>query len=291
MFNRLIPKSAFPGPDLLSGRNGLQRWCRARAGRIPHSAILCLSVAMLLLVGLSACASVIKPEEDPQIVVLQQELNRIEKLDSATKKKVEDIHNCVLALQAKVDTLQENLDELIGRPLPQSPVTILPPKAPDAPTPRGDVETPETKVEVGPVPVFPKLSPERQYEKAYEAYAKHHFDEAMALFKKFLQRYPKHDLADNAQYWIGEAYYDMEDYPNAILAFKEVVTLYAEQSKAPDALLKIGYSYVALDDPANARIYFKRVIKNYPFSQAEAKARAKLKELENLPYFPSTENP
>ncbi|MBW1678342.1 MAG: tol-pal system protein YbgF [Deltaproteobacteria bacterium] len=281
MTKQLIPKSAF---------------------RIPHSAFL--SIAMLLLVGLSACASVIRPEEDPQIVVLQQELNRIEKLDSATRKKVEDIHDLVLAIQAKVDTLQENLDELIGRPLPQSPVTVLPPKTPEAPIPKGDVEIPETKVEVGPVPekgipgaklkkasVSPKLSPERQYEKAYEAYAKHHFDEAMALFKKFLQRYPKHDLADNAQYWIGEAYYDMEDYPNAILAFKEVVTLYAERSKAPDALLKIGYSYVALDDPANARIYFKRVIKNYPFSQAEAKARAKLKELENLPYFPSTENP
>lgn len=275
------------------------------ATRNPQSAILCLSIAMLLLVGLSACASVIRPEEDPQIVVLQQKLNRIEKLDSATRKKVKDIHNLVLAIQAKIDTLQENLDELIGRPPPQSPVTVLPPKTPEAPIPRGDVEIPETKVEVKPAPekgarpgaklkkacVFPKLSPERQYEKAYEAYAKHDFDEAMALFKKFLQRYPKHDLADNAQYWIGEAYYDMEDYPNAILAFKEVVTLYAEQSKAPDALLKIGYSYVTLDDPANARIYFKRVIKNYPFSQAEAKARAKLKELENLPYFPSTENP
>ncbi len=121
---------------------------------------------------------------------------------------------------------------------------------------------------------------EAVHEKAYEAYSKHRFDEAMALFKKFLQRYPKHDLADNALYWIGETYYDMEDYPNAILAFKEVVTLYAERSKAPDALLKIGYSYLALDDPVNARNYFKRVIKNYPFSDAEAKARAKLKELE-----------
>jgi TolA-binding protein len=39
---------------------------------------------------------------------------------------------------------------------------------------------------------------------------------------------------------------------------------------------------MALDDPNNARIFLKRVIKNYPFSEAEAKARAKLKELENL---------
>ena len=60
------------------------------------------------------------------------------------------------------------------------------------------------------------------------------------------------------------------------------MTRYAEETKAPDALLKMGYSYVALDDPTNARVFLKRVIKNYPFSEAESKARAKLKELENL---------
>jgi len=194
-------------------------------------------------------------------VALQHELNRIEKLNSVTRQKVEDMHNRLVALQAKVDSLEANLDE----------------KAPDAPTLKREVEPQETKVESEPV-LF--LSPDRQYENAYEAYSKRRFDEAIALFKKFLQRYPKHDLADNALYWIGESYYDMKDYPNAILAFKEVVRLYAERSKAPDALLKIGYSYLALDDPVNARNYLKRVIKNYPFSEAEAKARAKLKELE-----------
>ena len=102
------------------------------------------------------------------------------------------------------------------------------------------------------------------------------------MFKSFYQRYPDHELADNAQYWLGEIYYDREDYPNAILAFKEVVTRHVEENKAPDALLKIGYAYIALDDPANARVFLKRVIKNYPFGESEAKARAKLKEIENL---------
>jgi tol-pal system protein YbgF len=258
-----------------------------------------LLIAVFLLVGLPACTSVkdlSKPEEDPQIVALQQELDRIAELNSTTRQKVEDVYDDVLTLRAKVDSLEANLDELVEQPVPQSPVTVFPPKAPDALIPEGEVKPTETKVEVEPTPdkregpgaklkkagVSPKLSPKRQYEKAYEAYTKHHFYEAMALFKKFLQLYPKHDLADNAQYWIGETYYDMGDYPNAILAFKEVVKHYEERSKAPDALLKIGYSYLALDDPENARIYLEGVIKNYPFSEAEVKARAKLKELENL---------
>ena len=121
-----------------------------------------------------------------------------------------------------------------------------------------------------------------EYEKAYKAYKDHRYDDALAHFKSFIQRYPDHDLADNAQYWLGEVHYDREDYPNAILAFKEVVTRYGDKNKAPDALLKMGYAYVALDDPINARVFFRRLIKNYPFSESVAKAQAKLKEIENL---------
>lgn len=233
---------------------------------------------MFLLVALAACAPVIRPEEDPQIAALQQELDRITTSNSATRKKIDEMYDHVLEIQAKVHSLEENIAKVATRP--QSPVTVLPLKAPEAPTPKADVVTSETRVHVKRAPAFPKVSPERQYEKAYNAYAENRFDEAMALFKEFLLRYPKHELADNAQYWIGEIYYDMKDYPNAIIAFKDVLARYARASKAPDALLKIGYCYVALNDPANARIYFRKVIKNYPFSQTEVKAQAKLKELE-----------
>ncbi len=265
---------------------------------IPHYACVGLLIAMPLLLGLPACSSMndlSKSEEDPRIVALQQELDRIAELNSVTRQEVEDICNGVLTLQAKVDSLEANLDELAKQPMLQSQAQVAVP-LPEAPTPKGEVKPTETKVVVEPTPekregpgaklkkasLSPKLSPERQYEKACQAYAKHHFDEAMALFKKFLQRYPEHDLAHNAQYLLGETYYDMEDYPNAILAFKEVVKHYPERSRAPDALLKIGHSYVALDDLENARTYLERVIKIYPFSEAEAKARAKLKELEGL---------
>ena len=245
---------------------------------IPSPGCMALFLSIFFLVQLPAC-SWLKPGKDPRLAVLQQELDRIAKSNSATQQKVEEIHNRVFVLQAKADNLEATLDELLGRLVPKSQVAEPPVEALEASAPNGeDVEPPETgvEVEIEPAP----LPPESEYETAYEAYAKHHFDKAMTLFREFLQHYPEHDLADNARYWIGEIYYDMNDYPNAILAFKEVVTRYPERTKAPDALLKAGYSYVALDDPVTARIYFVRVIKNYPFSEAEAKARAKLKELE-----------
>jgi tol-pal system protein YbgF len=144
-----------------------------------------------------------------------------------------------------------------------------------------DHERQAHEVEAKKAAVSVKQIPQQEYEKAYTAYEEHRYDEALTLFKDFLQRYPNHDLADNAQYWIGEIYYDLEDYGSAILAFKGVVTRYAEENKTPDALLKIGYTYIASDDPSNARIFLKRVINNYPFSEVASKARAKLKELKN----------
>ena len=242
---------------------------------IPSPGCMALFLSIFFLVQLPAC-SWLKPGKDPRVAVLQQELDRIAKSNFATQQKVEEIHNRVFVLQAKADTLEATLDELVGRPAPKSQITEPLVKTLEAPVPNGEVEPPETRVEIESAP----LSPESEYETAYEAYTKHHFDKAMTLFRKFLQHYSEHDLADNARYWIGEIYYDMNDYPNAILAFKEVVTRYPERSKAPDALLKAGYSYVALDDPVTACIYFVKVIKDYPFSEAEAKARAKLKELE-----------
>src|SRR2546422_7060560 len=42
------------------------------------------------------------------------------------------------------------------------------------------------------------------------------------LFRS-LARYPKHPLAGNAQYWIGEAYYVQHDYPQALVEFQKVL--------------------------------------------------------------------
>ena len=156
-------------------------------------------------------------------------------------------------------------------------------------------ERPQTKVAWASVPKepAPALEPKRatsaskhfpllEYKKAYGLFLEHRYEEALTLFQDFLKRYPRHDLSDNAQYWIGETYYYLKDYANAMVAFEKVITHYAEGNKTPDALLKMGYTYVALEDYTNARVFLKRVIDNYPVSECEPKARAKLQEIGNL---------
>jgi len=233
------------------------------------------------------------------MTALQRDIRQVAGNQEATQIAVEDMYDRLNALDAKLDFLENKIQELSDRP---QPILITPSnvsairqgqatpartgqessgRATAEEKPRPPKKAPPTK-KTKKASVSSKRSPQREYDQAYAAYRGQRYDEALALFNAFLKHFPKDDLADNAQYWIGEIYYDIENYPSAILAFKEVVTVYGDRNKAPDALLKIGYAYLALDDPNNARFFLKRVIKNYPFSKAEVKAREKLKELQNL---------
>jgi tol-pal system protein YbgF len=250
------------------------------------------------------------------MVALQGDIYRVAKSHKATREAVKDLSSRFGALETRMDGLESSIEGLtvtseeakkgaeeievasdrydalearvkqIESALGARTSQERSPSHEDAGEVSG-AETGEVQPERRHEPAADKVKEGRQdhsaklaYENAYDAYRARRYDEALRLFEDFLKRYPDHELADNAQYWLGETYYDMGDYGRAILTFKDVVTRYASHAKAPDALLKIGYAYLALDDPSNARMFLKRVTKNYPASAAEAKARAKLKEID-----------
>jgi tol-pal system protein YbgF len=80
----------------------------------------------------------------------------------------------------------------------------------------------------------------------------------------FLSSYPRHDFADNAQYWLGEAHYAQQDYARALLEFRNVIETYPRGNKVPDALLKVGYCYQALGQSEKARAVLEQVVNLYP---------------------------
>ncbi len=260
-------------------------------------------VLTILVLILPACASfkgVFGQKEDPKIAALQRETRQVSRSNEATHRAVKDLYNKIDTLEGKLLDIEDRLENLADREpiLIQSGKITLPSNEEQKDQGRISSEKIEPPKEEIPPKTIPKKkgvvkeksrplssikpTPEIEYDKAYKAYTSNRYDVALALFNEILKKHPSHHLADNAQYWIGEIYYDIENFPKAILAFKEVVTKYPKENKAADALLKIGYAYNALDDPDNARTFLKRVITNYPFSDAEVKARAKLKELENL---------
>jgi tol-pal system protein YbgF len=124
-----------------------------------------------------------------------------------------------------------------------------------------------------------KLSEEGIYRTAKQAFDQGDFELARERFQKLIKTYPKSKNADNAQFWIGEIYYQEKWYEKAILEYQKVIENYPNGNKVQSSLLKQGFSFFNLGDKANARLIFTELIKKYPKSNEAEIARKKLKGL------------
>jgi len=117
------------------------------------------------------------------------------------------------------------------------------------------------------------------YSYAYQLYKNGKYTESSAKFKEFLKMYPKDELSDNAQYWIGEIEYSKKNYTEAAAQFNNLIKMYPEGNKVPDAKLKLGFSYAEMGDQKMAVDALTRVIKDHPGSGAYNHAKKKLAEM------------
>ncbi len=117
------------------------------------------------------------------------------------------------------------------------------------------------------------------YDVNMELYRKEKYEEAIAGFKNFLNKYPKSKLADNAAFWIGESHMALKQYEQAILAFQKVIKQYPGGNKVPNAMLRQALAFYELNDKTSAKLLLRKIIKQYPKSSEAKIARNKLKTL------------
>lgn len=122
-------------------------------------------------------------------------------------------------------------------------------------------------------------SEQRLYDHGYTLYHRQEYVDAEAAFQTFLDAYADSDLADNAQYWIGECRYARQDYRGALAAFRETVNRFPQGNKIPDALLKAGQTLEVLGDIKSARESYKEVQRRFPDSAAALVAAERLEDL------------
>lgn len=118
-----------------------------------------------------------------------------------------------------------------------------------------------------------------QYERVLALFRDGDLEGARRGFTAFIASYPNSDLAPNARYWLGEAYYGAKDFRRAIDAYDKVELDYPRSEKVPAAMLKKGYAYLALKDKKRASSTFKQVVTLYPRSPEAGKASDKLVQL------------
>ncbi len=172
-----------------------------------------------------------------------------------------DILSQLVFLENKIISLTNSFNELMAMPS----------------TTPNIVRTPVTQPPIQQSPVAAKMDYEtykQHYIDALSAYQNGNFMVAIDGFEGLIRNDSKHDYADNAQYWIGESYYALDEYSRAIEAFRKVMQ-FNDTNKAEDAQLKIGYSYLNSGDKARGYDELERLLDMFP----ESSHREKVKQI------------
>jgi len=117
------------------------------------------------------------------------------------------------------------------------------------------------------------------YQQAYGDYQRGKYDLAISGFLDFIKNNPQSELADNAQYWIGECYYSKGNYLDAIIEFDNLINKYPSSDKISAAHLKKALSYLRLEKKAPAIAELQLIIQQFPSSDEAQLAKQQLKEL------------
>src|SRR5262249_22260348 len=98
-------------------------------------------------------------------------------------------------------------------------------------------------------------------------------------FQQFVGNYGNTELAGNAQFWIGETYYQEKKYSEAAAAYEKVIRKYPNNIKVPAAMLKMGQSQAAYGDRTTGRATLRKLMHDYTGTDEAKQAARKLKSL------------
>ena len=151
------------------------------------------------------------------------------------------------------------------------------PGAAVAPEPPGALAGTATPPGAAAKPAADPAAEGREYEAALNHFKANRFKESAAAFATFLNKHPESDLAPNAQFWLGNAWFAQRDCRKAIEAHSGVVAKWPESAKAPEALLGIATCQQEMGNPTGNRRSLETVLTKYPGTPAADTARERLK--------------
>ena len=209
--------------------------------------------------------------------------------------EVQALRDSLDEMGVRVAKLSEQLAETRGvlqsldARLTQTPTTATP--GPAAPTqqvgpatPTQHEGTPPTSGGTPPPVSTPSASPpppsaETLYATALRDLTTGKYDLARQQFADYLKYYGDTALAGNAQFYIGETYYQEKDYRQAVSEYDRVLTSYPTSYKMAAAQLKKGLALLELNDREAGIRALRGVIRRYPKSEEAQRAREHLQRL------------
>jgi len=282
-----------------------------------------LALAFVLLPAVAPAQKREITEMNRDVALLQEEVRNMKKadderfnaIDAALKQILDQINsgnrqvaglgtglkdqmtkgvvNQVSAVGTKVDALgedfkyvKENVSEVIERlakieqkvlDLNTAIRTMQAPPAPPA-TPNS------TAAPSGPPP---GTSADGLYKDALRDKSSAKYDLALDEFRNYLAWFGDSEYGPNAQYYIGEIYYNQKNFDEALKAFDAVIAL-PKNNKTVTAHFMKGRTLVLLGEKADGAREFRAVIQTAPGSDEARRAQAELRNLGVTASAPAT---
>lgn len=147
-----------------------------------------------------------------------------------------------------------------------------------ADTPAQEQATPEAVegvIAAAPDAVDPELI-EAAYRHAFELLKQSLYDPAIKAFREFLVRYPGSGHADNAQFWLAEAYYVNSRFGQALVEYSTLVQRYPDSPKRAQAMLKAAFCQHEMGQVDAASLQLDEIIQQYQGTTAAGLAQDRL---------------
>ena len=208
------------------------------------------------------------------------------------REKLDDTNVRLSSLSQEVESLRSSPAQgpAFAPANPTTPEGSAAPPAGTPPTPDGvtapapptaTANTPAGAAPTTPPPAPPAvgMSPTRLYELAQADYAGGQWALAINGFETYLRTFPKTDRADDAQFFIGEAYQLDGKFKESVAAYDKVIADFPSGDRVPDAYYKRGLAYSRLGQNDKARESFEAVIRDFPNAEASRLAKQLLDRL------------
>jgi tol-pal system protein YbgF len=192
-----------------------------------------------------------------QVQGLSDNLEEIKSRLGKLNQQLVELQNSVQGLDAKISS---------GVPAPATgtttPTAAVPPPSGAPAVPAGSAPSADTL-----------------YENGLRDIQTGKYDLARSEFQDYLKYYGNTDLASNAQFYLGEILYKEKQFGDAVTAYDKVLINYPKSFKLGPARLKKGFALLDLGQKSAGVRELREVIKEFPGSEEDRLARAKLKEL------------
>jgi TolA-binding protein len=246
---------------------------------------------------------------------------RVAESTGALERTVAGLTESVAGLQGSVTSLQQDVARVSSAAAPDravsadaaapargddgnspaaSPAPLAAPVAPGVggPAPVAAVPAPVAVPAVPRAPALPAIrgprtEPSRAqdlYDTAYIDFSRGNYSLAIGGFGELIRRFPDDPLAENAQYWIGEAHWGLaRSYDSggqaqrgrdarrqAVKELAKVVDQYRRSDKAPVALYRQALILIELGETAQARERLQQLVDGFPQAAESRLAREQL---------------